>query len=426
MLTKSMWCAGLVLVSCAVARAQISPDTLLLTTQKAEQIFLSKNLNLLAAHYGVRADSALIRQARLWDNPTLTVDQNVYVKGEGFFRHGTDAVGNPIGQYYVQLQQLIQLGGKRQNAVAMAGANAAISQLKLEDLMLGLRTRLRQDLFNLSKLQSLNALYHEAFLQLQKLEAGTEAQFEAGNVSRKDLVRVQGLLEGIRLQLADNSRQAEELQGELRTLLAVRGDTFFQCSLPESTPKLPDDSFNDLLALAVRHNPTYLIAAKQLDFQKLNYRYQRSLVVPDLEVGPNYDRASNFAPNYFGLTLGIPLPLWNRNQGNIRAANFSISQQQAAMDAQGLSLENDLRTAYKKLSLAVNLADPERHAFYEDYRSLFNKMLESYRTRQVSLVEFIDFFNSYEEIQERHLDQELNLRLSKEALNYIVGVDVAQ
>src|SRR5919202_538803 len=98
---------------CRPATAQSSPtDTLRLTLEETEQLFLQKNLQLLAQHYQVSADSALIQQARLWDNPVLNTDQNVYANNR-FFEHGKDESGNPTGQYYIQLQQLIQTAGKR-------------------------------------------------------------------------------------------------------------------------------------------------------------------------------------------------------------------------------------------------------------------------------------------------------------------------
>ena len=46
-------------------------DTLSITIQDAEKIFLQNNLSLLAAKYNIDANRALIRQAKLWDNPVI-------------------------------------------------------------------------------------------------------------------------------------------------------------------------------------------------------------------------------------------------------------------------------------------------------------------------------------------------------------------
>jgi cobalt-zinc-cadmium efflux system outer membrane protein len=48
-------------------------------------------------------------------------------------------------------------------------------------------------------------------------------------------------------------------------------------------------------------------------------------------------------------------------------------------------------------------------------------MLQSYRDRQISLLEFLDFFNDYTSSRQRFLQQQLDLQLAKEELQYNVG-----
>src|SRR3978361_1985276 len=81
--------------------AQNKVDTVLLTFKDAEKIFLQNNLSLLANKYNIDVNKALIKQARLWDNPVLSTDQNVY-DGK-FFQHNANA-----GQVYIQVMQLIK------------------------------------------------------------------------------------------------------------------------------------------------------------------------------------------------------------------------------------------------------------------------------------------------------------------------------
>ena len=57
------------------------------------------------------------------------------------------------------------------------------------------------------------------------------------------------------------------------------------------------------------------------------------------------------------------------------------------------------------------------------FRAWYN-VTESYRNRQINLLEFIDFSDAYREAQLKLLQQQLNLRLAKEELNYQVGKDV--
>ncbi len=419
--------ATLVLSDAAVCRAQ-EADTVHLTLAATEALFLQKNLQVLAGHYNVRADSALIRQARLWDNPTLSVDQNVYVQHQGFFKHGTDDAGNPAGQFYVSVTQLIQLGGKRGKAVAVASANAGLSQLQFEETMRGLRQTLRKDFYTILQLERYANLYKAELEQISKLTTGMTAQLAAGNIARKDLFRVEAVATGLEQEAADNARAMEDVQNELRTLLSLTGNEYLQPDGEKLSriPDMPQQSLPELIALAQKYNTSYLLAVQQMQYQRLNYRYQKSLGTPDLSVGPNYDRASNFSPNYFGLTLGIPLSVLNRNQGGIKSAGYNVLQQQALLDAEAVNLQNDVRAAYHKLFFALSISTPKSTAFYNDYRQLFNNVIESYKARQISLLEFIDYLNGYEDVREKQLQQQLNLQLAKEELNYQLGIDVVK
>ena len=427
LVASAMTILVIVCINTSSAKAQAALDTLRLSMPEMEARFLQKNLQLLAQHYNVQADSALIRQSKLWYNPTLSVDQNVYANNR-FFQHGQDAYGNPTGQFFVSVTQLIQLGGKRGKAVAVASANAGVSQLQFEEAMRSLRLTLRKDFYTILQLERYANLYKAELEQISRLTTGMNAQYGAGNIARKDLLRVQAIEVGLQQEQSDNARALEDAQNELRTLLSLTDNEFVE---PESDklsaiPALPQASLEELTDMARQHNPSYLLAAQQVQYQKLNYRYQKSLATPDLSVGPNYDRASNFAPNYVGLTLGIPIPILNRNQGAVRSAALNVDQQQALLGAEDVNLRNDVRTAYRKLAIALSISTPEATEFYNDYRQLFSNVVESFRARQISLLEFIDYLNGYEDVREKQLQQQLNLQLAKEELNYQVGVNVVR
>ncbi len=402
-------------------------DTLRLTRLELESRFQQSNLQLLAAHYNVLADSALIRQAGLIDNPVLNTDQNVY-SNHRFFEHGTDAAGNIQGQVYVQIQQLITLGGKRHNNIRLAKSNAALTRLQFVDLLRSLRQQLRMDFYSLLQLRGNEELYRLQLQQLEKLLTGIDAQYQAGNIARKDLLRIQALQVSTQQELAENGKNVSNIQAELKTMLGLR-DNVYIIPVPDANDTLatlPAQSLPDLIELARQNNSTYKIEQEQLRNRQINLAYQKSQAVPDLTVGPNYDRNSNYTPNYYGLSLSLPLPLLNRNQGNIKAARYQIEQEKASLDESGLRLQNDVENAYRKLRLTLITNSPRQRDFYANYAQLYNNVVESYTRRQISLLEFVDYFRDYEEVRESLLQQLFNIHEAQEELNYQVGIDVVQ
>jgi cobalt-zinc-cadmium efflux system outer membrane protein len=181
-----------------------------------------------------------------------------------------------------------------------------------------------------------------------------------------------------------------------------------------------------LFATGKQNNPGYLLQQTQTLYQQQNLAYQKALRSPDITLGPNFDRNSNFAPNYVGLGVSLPLPVFNKNQGNIKSAEYGIKQQQSVTQNAETELRNNIANAYKKLTLSLTLNGLTQQDFYRKYEEMYSHVLESYRAKQINLLEFLDFFNDYTASQQKLLQQQLNLQLAKEELNFHTGIDIVK
>lgn len=398
-------------------------DTLSLTLAQAEQQFLHNNLTLLAGHYNVDVNRALIDQARVWDNPVLTTDQNIYADGK-FLRHGKDLYGQPQGQIFIQVQQLIRTAGKRSKQVDLAVTTAEMSALQLQDVLRNLKYQLRFDYYTISQLFSIQQIYNLELQEMNRLLAGMEAELKAGNIAQREYLRVQALVITLQQDITENSRDLSDTEAELKTLLQVTGDTFIKPADSLAFSSFITPKQDEIVASAKANNAAYLLQQKQVVYQQQNLKFQKALRSPDITVGPEYDRASNYAPHYVGLSLSLPLTVFNKNRGNIKAAEFSIQQQTASTQQLKTELSNNVINAYNKLLLTQQQNNSTQSDFYTNYQKMFANMLQSYRQRQLSLLEFIDFFETYKEANIRLRQQQLNLQLAKEELNFQAGTDI--
>jgi cobalt-zinc-cadmium efflux system outer membrane protein len=405
------------------ADAQNNPDTIRLTLPEAEKQFMERNLFLLASKYNVDANKALIEQAKLWDNPVLVTDQNIYA-GNKFFAHGNDANGQVQGQYFIQIQQLIKTAGKRSKWVAMATTNAKLSELQFKEVMRNLKYQLRSDYYNIAQQLGLRSVYNRELLELQTLKTGMQAQLQLGNIAQKDYLRIQALILSMQQDLADNDRQLADTETELKSLLQITDNS---CIVPlvNATNTNPGVlKLEAILDTAKQFNAAFAIEETQLLYQQQNLSYQKSMRSPDLTIGPEYDHNSNYAPHYVGLSISLPLNIFNKNQGNIKSAQFAVKQEEATLLQVQQQLNNSIQNAINKLYLTAKLSGQQEQQFYTDYETMFKNITDSYRQRQIGLVEFIDFFDAYRDTKQKNLLQQLNLQLAKEELNYLAGKDV--
>lgn len=399
-------------------------DTLKLSLPQLEKRFIDSNLLLLAAHFNTDAQKALVDQARKWDNPTLNTDQAIAANGR-FFPYGKNPDGSYGGQYYIQIEQLIKTAGKRSKLINLATTNVRLSELQLQDMLRTLRYELRTDYYQLLYQLATRSIYNNQAEQLDRLLSGMQAQLTAGNIAQKDLLRIQGLSVSLQQDIAELDRAIAGTQSAIRMLLHIRGDVFIR-----PVDSLAGDHLAQLIEPARafqearQNNPAFLFLQTQITYQEQNLAYQKALRVPDITVGPNFDRNSNFAPNYAGLSVSLPIPLFDKNRGNIRSAAALVKQQQALTDHAGTELQNNLQEALDKLYLAVRQDNAEQRNFYSKYRDMYVNVLQSYQRRQIGLLEFLDFFTDYTASQQRLLLQQLNLKLAIEELNYHAGTDI--
>ncbi len=404
------------------SQAQMA-DTLRLGLQDMEKRFLDSNLVLLAGHYNVDAQKALIQQARLWDNPVLNTDQVIAANGK-FFPYGKNADGSYSGQYYIQIQQLIKTAGKRSKLIDLATTNTKLSELQLQDVLRNLRYQLRIDYYTIIQQLDTRAIYIEQLAQLNKLLIGMNAQLNAGNIAQKDYLRIQALVISLEQDMTELNKSIADTQADLKTILQIKDNNFIK-PLPAAdgaTTALVDTEI--LFETGKKNNPAYLLQQTQTLFQQQNLSYQKALRVPDITLGPNFDRNSSFAPNYVGLGISLPLPLLNKNQGNIKSAEFGVKQQQTLVLSAETELRNNISNAYYKWLLSVKQNSTVQTTFYSKYQEMYQNILTSYQQRQINLLEFLDFFNDYTQSQQRLVQQHLGLQLAKEELNYHTGTDI--
>jgi len=424
------WLAVLVILISTNLSAQVtvSPgpvDTLKLNLPGMEKRFLDSNFLLLASHYNVDAQKALIQQAKLWDNPVLNTDQVISANGR-FLPYGKNQDGSYSGQYYIQVQQLIKTAGKRSKLINLATTNAKLSELQLQDVLRNLRYQLRTDYATLIQQLCIKAIYESQLTELNRLLNGMAAQLTAGNIAQKDYLRIQALVISLEQDLAELNKTMADNQSELKTLLQLKEDSFIK-PLENGNADTEIQNLVDgglLFETGKKNNPAYLLQQTQTLFQQQNLAYQKSLRVPDVTLGPNFDRNSSFAPNYVGLGISLPLPILNKNQGNIKSAEYGIKQQQSITANAETELRNTISNAYHKLLLVLKQNGAVQKEFYTKYRAMYENILESYRLKQINLLEFLDFFNEYTSSQQKLLQQQLNLQLAKEEVNYYTGIDI--
>ncbi|MBK0403832.1 TolC family protein [Adhaeribacter sp. BT258] len=405
------------------ALALTSPtDTVKITLAEAENLFQERNLPLLQQKTSIESARAAIIQARLFENPVLSLEQNIYNSKNGKY---FDA--SRTGQQIVAVEQLITLAGKRKKRVRVEEYNAQLTEAEYFDLLRALRFNLRSSFAELHFQLQINKSLTERVAVVQKLVTAFEGQYKKGNVPLKEITRLKALLISLDNQQLKLQAEIQENQSELRLLTHSPVTTFLVPQPDQATIQtlnLTNLTYPELVETAKENRYDLKGANTNVNLHQANLKLQKSLAVPDVTLGGLYDRDGSFIRNYTGVTLQMPLPLWNRNQGNIKIARHELERSQLGLQYQEQVVENEVMEAYQKALKAQQLHAGFDPNFHSDFNKLFDGVAASFARRNLSLLEFLDYFEAYSDSLEQGLELENTRLRTLEEINYAVGKPV--
>ena len=395
-------------------------DTIYLNLESAENRFLQQNLLLLAQQYNVSAQKALIIQARLYNNPSFSLEHGLYNPvTKSYFNFG----GN--GETSASLSQLIILAGKRNKQVQLAKANAILSEYQFYDLLRTLKYTLRTDFYNVFYLQQSSKIYNEEISSLQKVADVFQKQEEKGYISEKELVRIRAQLYNLQNEYNDLINQINDVQSEIRLLLQVKNVTVDPLLDSSFIARLNPAQYplSILVDSAYKDRTDLMIARINTDVSKLNYSYQKSLATPDITLALSYDQQGSYIHNFNSIGMGIDIPIFNRNQGNIKSAKSMIDVNMITQKNTEASVAEQVYRALQKAFDADKLYKNIDPGFYSNFNRLMHEVLINYQKRNISLLDFLDFYDSYKQTTLQMNSIRYNRLSAFEALNFYTGTN---
>ncbi|HUI63292.1 MAG TPA: TolC family protein [Bacteroidota bacterium] len=410
---------GVLLFGAPWLRAQ--NDTTRIALPEAEDRFVRGNLQLLAAKLNIDAARAAALQAQLWSNPNIQIEQNVYNPQT---RRYIDFTKN--GNTEVQIQQLFLLAGKRDKQVMLAEINTRITEQTFFDLLRALRLELRSDFFDLYYLQQSVAFYDESLKILRNTIGSVERIYEKRSILLAEVLRLKALLFSLENERLGLVSQMEEIQGGMRILLRDSTRAYYVPQLDRAhldSVRVDTLSLDRLIALAKAQRPDYQVADASVKFEETNLALQRALAVPDVTLGGRYSRNGSYIPDYFAVTVAVDIPIFNRNQGNILVSERTLEVDKANREQIARTLEKEVTVAFRRAVDTDGLYRTFDRKFAGQYQSLVDGMVANYLKRNMTIIEFTDFYESYRTAMLQMNQLQDDRADAFESLSYALGSD---
>jgi len=391
-------------------RGQAQGDSVL-TLQQAKAILLKKNFFLLAEYYQIGQAEARLIQARVWNNPTIAWNQEAYNLEENKYLRARN-------QFEAQVSQAISIAGKHTNTVKLARINVEMSQVQFQDVIRSMLFELNRVYNDLAALEEKEKLYSQVLSNYQRLIAASQKELQVGAISITEDLRIKSEYIAVKAQALDNGNQKEQSLSQMRTLLQFPSDTLV--SVTQRIPLFNTNFILDsLVSRSLSMRPDLRVAQLYNESQNQNLRLQKSLSVPDVTSGYDYDKGGNYIKQYSGLMLQVPLPVFDRNQGRIKEAQYNIKQSEFQLEYLKINVINQVIAAYnqyKRNSEGLSSYSDEYLAKLDQLNLNTNIYFQK---RDISLLEFIDqqriYISTYIqliELKQQYLNSVNNLNFS--------------
>ena len=312
--------ATLLWVATSAAQAQS------LTLDSALQSAFANNPDLAAAQWEIDIAQGGRQQAGLIPNPVLSVDAEDT-------RRDTRTTG-------VKLSQTLELGGKRGARIDVATRAQDAAALTLEQRRNTLRADVIDSYYSALRAQERLDLAQRSLALAERGLVVANARVTAGKTSPVEATRAQVQLSEIRLEL---NRAQMGLTDGYRRLAASTGSATveFQAVATQGLPQLPAAQ----LLARLEQTAELRLAELQILQGEASVGLEKAQRIPDLDVsiGSQYDAGARERVNLVGVSM--PLPLFNRNQGNVLAASRRADQARDLRNATELRLRTETRQA---------------------------------------------------------------------------------
>lgn len=384
---------GLSFISVCLAQAHQPPYSFKqqLSMNEAEQLLLKNNAQLKLKYSEVAVAQANVAQSKVFDNPQMGITHNV---------------NNPVTHHYfdlgskgetdIQLSQHIYIGGQRMNGVRKSIAELSGAEADLDNGRRIILHDLREKMIDINALYEKSALNKKEITSLQKILSIYQTQANKGNIPTAEVTRMKTLLFQATKNREGDETEMFNAQKGLQILLGL-GNV-------EIVPMINENEMLGQVALLQDTTSVFKNIYKRGDIRQSEsdievaqheIQLQKSNALPEISITGEWDKNGNIGHNYFDVGVSLSIPIFNRNKGNIRAAQEAQNQ---AIINRNITIDNakaEVRQACATIHSLHQLDLSDKNM--NELDKMMDNATTQYMHRNISLLEFVDYYSSYKD-----------------------------
>jgi cobalt-zinc-cadmium efflux system outer membrane protein len=408
------------------AFGQAAKGPVRITLDEAIQMALQHNHNMIAARTAIDQSLALEVTANLRPNPTLFADWEYLPLGSPSSQDPVLYPGVPTNDYLknntegdIGLSYLIERGKKRARRYQAAKDVTAQTRSLVADNERALTYQVSTLFVSVQLAESTIDLAQQDLKSFQKTVDIAEFQFKSGGISESNLLMIEVQLLQFETDLESAQLAREQGLSDLRQLLGYESVSA-DYDVVDAFDYLPmKANLDDLKMQALQNRPDLRASVQGVTAANSGYLLAKANGAPDLTVQGNYSHVNGI--NAANVYASIPLPIFNRNQGEIARTRSVITQMQEQQAFTSGQVLTDVKDAYEGLKSSDRVVLLYRNK----YRDIAKKSRDiadyAYHGGALALLDFLDAERSYRAAELAYRQALASYLLALEQLREAVG-----
>lgn len=404
------------LISLAMLGSAYAQAPVRITLDQAIDLAIAHNHTLKATQTQIQQSQAEEVTAALRPNPNLTADALfIPVEPQNF---NSNIISN-VTEFDAGVSYLFERGGKRHRRIDAARDVTAQTRYQVSDAQRALMFNTAQQFITVQLAESNLELANQDLASFQQTVDIGKAQYKAGAISEGDLLKITVQL--LQFQTDVSAAKVAKVQAlvSLREFLgydAVPANFDVEGQLTYQPLQL---NLDDLLLKALKNRPDLLAAREGVQAAQSQYALAKANGKVDVTGALTYSHVSD--QSSLGVTVSFPLPIFDRNQGEIARTQYAETAAQETASAASDTVLTDVKSAYEAFAGNQEVVTLYTGGYLKQSQESRDISEYAYHRGAASLLDFLDAERSYRATQLAYRQALANYLIAVEQLKESVG-----
>ncbi|MEI6126093.1 MAG: TolC family protein [Pseudomonadota bacterium] len=365
-----------------------------LTLPQALSLGLLQSPALKAFSWEIRSAEARALQAGLLPNPQIETSLENF-KGD------KEQKGFRSAETTFQISQLLELGGKRSKRSHLADVEKNLAEWEYESMRLDVFTEITNAFWDVFAAQERLTIATELSRLSEETYLTVVERVKAGKVPSVEEIQAKVSLTTTKIAFEKTKRELETFRKKLAATWGNTSPAFEKAAgVIDTIAPIPSPEKLDGL---ICQNPDVARWDAEVEKALAGVKLKDAGAIPDVTIGagPRYfNETDNTA---FVMSLSMPIPVFNRNQGEKREARYALAKAEEEQRAALLKAQTELGQAYQELSSAFMSASSLKDTALPAADSAFTASLEGYREGKFNYLIVLDSQRTLFEVKEQYI-----------------------